>query len=144
MHPLYLVMERLEVRHRGKWLLLVSPTSESVSLLNFLFYIEATETACPAVSASANGRMSGGNVVGSTVTFTCNNGYLLIGYSAISCSNTGVWSQDVPTCVRCKNYCKFNINIIFNYCKYIFANKTKLTIFVQHRYKELSKHFQQK
>ena len=98
--------------------------SEYISLLNFLFNNEATETTCPTVGAPTNGRMSGGNVVGSTVTFTCNIGYLLIGYSAISCSNTGVWSQEVPTCVRCKNYCKSNNNIIIY--KFIFANKTQL------------------
>ena len=63
------------------------------------YFNKGTGTACTAISTPENGRMV---TAGNTVTFTCDNGYLLIGYPAITCSSTGTWSQNAPTCVQGK------------------------------------------
>lgn len=31
-------------------------------------------------------------------TFTCDVGYVLDGYSELTCLNTGLWDNDVPDC----------------------------------------------
>ena len=65
--------------------------------------VGSSGTTCSTISAPVNGQVSaGGSAAGSTVTFMCNTGYLLIGYPTITCSSTGVWSQKVPTCVKCE------------------------------------------
>ncbi|XP_019618629.1 PREDICTED: sushi, von Willebrand factor type A, EGF and pentraxin domain-containing protein 1-like [Branchiostoma belcheri] len=53
---------------------------------------------CKAVSAPTNGQVSGGNLYGDTVTFTCDTGYELLGSATITCLANETWSHSPPVC----------------------------------------------
>uniref|UniRef100_H2Y5C5 Sushi, von Willebrand factor type A, EGF and pentraxin domain-containing protein 1 n=1 Tax=Ciona savignyi TaxID=51511 RepID=H2Y5C5_CIOSA len=38
--------------------------------------------------------------IGETVTYVCNDGYEIVGQGVLTCTNTGEWSHDEPTCQR--------------------------------------------
>ena len=60
----------------------------------------------PAPDAPANGQQSGsGTTYGSTVTYTCNQGYTLQGDSKRTCLANGQWSGVTTNCSR-KHICK--------------------------------------
>ena len=59
---------------------------------------------CGGLSDPANGQATlAGRTSGSTATYTCNNGYQLMGRQTRTCQNTGMWSGMAPTCTRKKN-----------------------------------------
>ncbi|XP_052772238.1 uncharacterized protein LOC128211461 isoform X1 [Mya arenaria] len=71
---------------------------------------------CPVIELSTNGFIDEpySTTFGSTVTFKCNVGFLLVGEMAINCESSGEWSANFPSCVQkssiggaCdnKNYC---------------------------------------
>lgn len=56
---------------------------------------------CSGLSAPANGQvLLSGTTFGSVATYTCNNGYSLVGSSTRSCQSNGQWSGDAPSCSR--------------------------------------------
>ena len=60
----------------------------------------------PAPDAPANGQRSGsGRAFRSTVTYTCNRGYTLLGSSSVTCMANRQWSGRAPIC-NCKLLCK--------------------------------------
>eukprot|EP00117_Sycon_ciliatum_P010990 scpid73632/ scgid12649/ Sushi, von Willebrand factor type A, EGF and pentraxin domain-containing protein 1; CCP module-containing protein 22; Polydom; Selectin-like osteoblast-derived protein; Serologically defined breast cancer antigen NY-BR-38 len=56
---------------------------------------------CGTIQPPADGTLfTNGTTYGSTAAFTCNIGYNLAGSSAITCTESGKWSADFPSCVR--------------------------------------------
>ncbi|XP_052784322.1 uncharacterized protein LOC128220099 isoform X2 [Mya arenaria] len=57
---------------------------------------------CPVIETSINGDIVEpySLTFGSTVTFNCNDGYLLVGEMSINCESSGEWSTDFPICVQ--------------------------------------------
>ncbi len=54
---------------------------------------------CPKLSAPSYGRVSvTGLEVGSSATYECNDGFLLVGTITRYCLPTGEWSGEAPTC----------------------------------------------
>lgn len=54
---------------------------------------------CPNLSSPSYGSVSlSGLTVGSTASYKCNNGFILIGSSTRQCLATGYWSGEVPIC----------------------------------------------
>ena len=45
-------------------------------------------------------RSSNSNTVGSSLTFSCGQGYTLTGVTTIVCQTDGSWSGTVPSCVE--------------------------------------------
>ncbi|KAI8498132.1 hypothetical protein Bbelb_240760 [Branchiostoma belcheri] len=64
-----------------------------------------TPIQCLTLTAPTNGAVSPAGLVSypNSVTFTCNTGYRLNGFSAATCQADGTWSNSVPTCtpVQC-------------------------------------------
>ncbi|XP_065174514.1 sushi, von Willebrand factor type A, EGF and pentraxin domain-containing protein 1-like [Sycon ciliatum] len=64
-----------------------------------------TDTVCTAVLCPAPGRIQNGQIsgyqrsVGSVITYTCRQGYLLMGAAEIRCLMDGQWSSRAPVCV---------------------------------------------
>ncbi|KAI8480409.1 hypothetical protein Bbelb_418670 [Branchiostoma belcheri] len=58
---------------------------------------------CPTLTTPVNGAVSGSNVYGDTLTFTCYTGYNLVGSSTLTCQSDLTWSGSPPTCsiVQC-------------------------------------------
>ena len=46
------------------------------------------------------GRTVDGSSPGSVATYTCNDGYVLVGDSTRTCQATGTWSGEDPQCVE--------------------------------------------
>ncbi|XP_066295428.1 sushi, von Willebrand factor type A, EGF and pentraxin domain-containing protein 1-like isoform X3 [Branchiostoma lanceolatum] len=57
-----------------------------------------TAVQCPALTAPANGAVSGTNFYGDVATFTCDPGYNLVGGSTRTCQADATWSGSSPTC----------------------------------------------
>ncbi|XP_077013772.1 complement receptor type 2 isoform X2 [Tamandua tetradactyla] len=63
---------------------------------------------CPTLRRIPNGRHTGEDggplAPGSSVTYSCEPGYLLLGEKTINCLSSGAWSADPPTCkeARCE------------------------------------------
>ncbi|XP_035675522.1 E-selectin-like [Branchiostoma floridae] len=59
-------------------------------------------SSCPALPVVQHGSMYGSMTIGSTMTFSCLDGYTLSGPSSITCTGApngqGVWSAQSPTC----------------------------------------------
>ncbi|XP_052771199.1 scavenger receptor cysteine-rich domain superfamily protein-like [Mya arenaria] len=79
-------------------------------------YPKCDITTCPEIETLINGFIDEpwSRTFGSTVTFQCSVGFLLVGEMSINCESSGEWSTDFPTCVKkspiggvCvdKNYC---------------------------------------
>lgn len=57
-------------------------------------------TECELLPAPENGNLSGNTVTfGSTVVYSCNNGFDLIGQELRTCLNDEMWSGTTPQCV---------------------------------------------
>ena len=52
---------------------------------------------CVDPGTPVDGNQAGSYGNGGVLMFMCNDGFSLLGVSAISCSD-GVWSNDIPTC----------------------------------------------
>jgi len=67
---------------------------------------------CSVLSAPSKGDVVlGGITVGSTATYTCDSGYVLVGESVRVCQPSGEWSGAEPSC-RCKiseSVCTWNL-----------------------------------
>ncbi|XP_019630654.1 PREDICTED: sushi, von Willebrand factor type A, EGF and pentraxin domain-containing protein 1-like, partial [Branchiostoma belcheri] len=61
-----------------------------------------TPVQCLTLTAPTNGALSPTGLVSypNSVTFTCNTGYQLNGFSAATCQADGTWSNPVPTCTQ--------------------------------------------
>ncbi|XP_078703844.1 sushi, von Willebrand factor type A, EGF and pentraxin domain-containing protein 1-like [Branchiostoma floridae x Branchiostoma belcheri] len=56
---------------------------------------------CPTLTTAANGALSTtATSYHTVVTFTCNMGYVLNGFSTATCQTDGTWNNHVPTCTR--------------------------------------------
>lgn len=57
---------------------------------------------CPPLPMIPNGHHTGENAgpiaSGSSVTYSCEPGYLLVGDKTIDCLSSGEWSADTPKC----------------------------------------------
>ena len=59
---------------------------------------------CPLSNPQDGSVDTTGTNVGSTATFACNVGFLLIGANATVCNSSGMWSEAMPICQKGKNY----------------------------------------
>ena len=79
---------------------------------------------CSKISNPDNGRASGDNRIGSTVYFTCNNNYVLVGPSNVTCQANGEWTAPSSVCIRLTcSYPGDVVNGINYYIIYIIYNK---------------------
>ena len=70
----------------------------NVTNLTFIIIIIAL---CSELSAPANGSVTvTGQSVGDTATYTCDDGFELIGNASRNCKATSDWSFSVPVCRR--------------------------------------------
>lgn len=58
---------------------------------------------CSGTFKLENGRISGDNTFNSSLSFTCNIGFRLVGHSSLTCMASGEWSGTAPLCdqIRC-------------------------------------------
>ena len=62
----------------------------------------STVIECDSLPDIKNGRvLLSGTTVGSTATYSCNKGFVLVGESTRICQSSGEWSGKEPVC-RCK------------------------------------------
>ncbi|KAI8510781.1 hypothetical protein Bbelb_116970 [Branchiostoma belcheri] len=62
--------------------------------------VTASCVACPELPVPTNGNMTGGHLYGDTVTFSCNEGYELVGSENRTCHTNQSWSGAQPICSR--------------------------------------------
>ena len=63
-----------------------------------------TAIECERLPDIENGRVIlSGTIVGSTATYSCSSGYILVGDRTRTCQSSGRWSGSEPFC-KCKNY----------------------------------------
>ena len=80
---------------------------------------------CPDQSNPANGVVSqSGNSEGDTATYTCNDGYELVGSETLNCQSDGNWDDVPPVCRR--EFQLFIFKVIFN------SFFSIITLFQQH------------
>ncbi len=54
---------------------------------------------CDPLPDIANGRVVlSGTFIGATATYSCNDGYILVGNAQRTCSSSGQWSGKEPSC----------------------------------------------
>lgn len=59
-----------------------------------------TEIECPTLQNPANGRVTlTGVTFGSTATYECDSGFVLVGDEERMCQDSGEWSGDEPLCI---------------------------------------------
>ena len=75
---------------------------------------------CSKISNPDNGHASGDNRIGSTVYFTCNNNYVLVGPSNVTCQANGEWTAPSSVCIR--HTCNYPGDVVNG-----FANSTDYT-----------------
>lgn len=64
-------------------------------------YFPLTAGRCVDVGTVKYGtRQGSGTSYGSTVSFSCNSGYDIVGSAQRTCQQSGVWSGEQPRCVR--------------------------------------------
>ncbi|NXQ47649.1 DAF1 protein, partial [Catharus fuscescens] len=60
------------------------------------------EVTCPRAPSIANGRHSGHSSArvsrGATVSYSCKEGFELLGNASITCTDSGLWSRPLPRC----------------------------------------------
>lgn len=62
-----------------------------------------TRKSCPQLAEPLNGRVEGGFHFGSQATYSCNEGFYLVGKAVLRCELTGnnvAWSDDPPQCEK--------------------------------------------
>ena len=66
---------------------------------SFIFHSNLTAIECPSLPDPENGRVTlSGNTLGSSATYSCDNGFGLVGKSIRLCLADGTWSEKEPTC----------------------------------------------
>ena len=65
---------------------------------------------CPTVNATANSLMTiqsvtHRNVTSTILVFSCDDGYVLVGSSRITCFESGQWSDGLPVCKKSRKLC---------------------------------------
>ena len=69
---------------------------------------------CGDPGAPPNGvRSEGTFALDSTVTFTCNSGYTLIGAQSLTCRSNAQWSGARPTCRQLGQFLSIGSNRVF-------------------------------
>ncbi|XP_063401402.1 sushi, von Willebrand factor type A, EGF and pentraxin domain-containing protein 1-like [Mytilus trossulus] len=71
-----------------------------------------TTVTCPAKSFIENGRVEGNNAYNSSLFFTCNEGYKVVGQPSLVCLSSGLWSGITPNCTKVE--CNPPPNVITN------------------------------
>ena len=70
-------------------------------------------TGCERLPGISNGRVDlSGRTVGSTATYTCNQGFVLVGSSTRICQSNGQWSGSEPSCGRSRYNKLFMIGVL--------------------------------
>ena len=70
-----------------------------LSLSNIINLSTNGVVTCPPLGSIENGVVNtGGFSPGSFATYTCNDGYVLVGDSTRTCQATGIWSGQEPQC----------------------------------------------
>ncbi|XP_078621329.1 uncharacterized protein LOC144887805 [Branchiostoma floridae x Branchiostoma japonicum] len=85
---------------------------------------------CPPLSAPANGGLSPSSphFYPDSVTFTCSEGYILVGVSTLTCQADGTWTGSGPTCRSCHAQYNFPVDkfdIYKNRCHWFSRHKDK-------------------
>ena len=73
---------------------------------------------CSCPSPPRNGFISGCNVTGNTVEYSCRIGYYLVGASTRMCQSGASWTGRVPTCERGESNTKKVVRNMFLYFHY--------------------------
>ena len=77
----------------------------------FFYYIVLTDIRCESPGEPSNGQRQGNDFsFGSTVKFTCNDGYTINGEETLKCVADGEWNHPRPKCDS-KSY--LHIQVIF-------------------------------
>ena len=79
-----------------------------------------TKVKCSKISNPDNGHARGDNRFGSTVYFTCDNNYILVGPSNVTCQANGEWTAPSSVCIQ--HTCRYPGDVING-----FANSTDYT-----------------
>lgn len=84
---------------------------------------------CVDVGTVKNGARQGSDFsYGKSVSFTCNNGYALVGSNQRLCQQSGLWSAEQPRCVRkCEHvlFCFENVvTVVNNSVKFLLQKRT--------------------
>uniref|UniRef100_A0A8C3V4H6 Sushi domain-containing protein n=1 Tax=Catharus ustulatus TaxID=91951 RepID=A0A8C3V4H6_CATUS len=65
-------------------------------------FCPSAEVTCPRAPSIANGRHSGHSSArvsrGATVSYSCKEGFELLGNASITCTDSGLWSRPLPRC----------------------------------------------
>ena len=81
----------------------VDVSSSNADYNNGIFFMSLliSTALCPDLSDPANGMVTVmGTSVGDTASYTCNDGFELIGSMSVTCTNDGTWSDEPPMCRR--------------------------------------------
>ena len=76
-----------------------------------IFVLLFSLVSCPNLNGPTNGGVS---VNGTTATYTCDDGYELIGNETRSCQSDERWSGQEPTCTKAGQEPTLNFNLNFN------------------------------
>lgn len=95
---------------------------------------------CPQPLVPINGRIDGTSIsgisashrkyaVGALVTFSCNEGHLLVGEASIVCTETGFWSHPPPFCTYSYS---FHFSFARTPCHEVYASYEAMCVFSHH------------
>ena len=73
--------------------------SISLSTAVVSFHIVLNAVTCPTLSDPANGMVV---LTGMMATYSCNDGFILVGNGVLNCRPPGSWDKSPPTCQRGK------------------------------------------
>lgn len=72
-----------------------------IFLWKFHFWNLVPAVQCPYLDDPTNGRVSlSGSTAGATATYTCNQGFILLGNEMRICQSNGEWEGVAPICTR--------------------------------------------
>lgn len=72
-------------------------------------FLRMTVVTCPEPEVPPGGVITGYDYnVHSSIEYTCDRGYLLVGRSSLECTSQGEWDEDPPAC-QCKPTLDYNI-----------------------------------
>ena len=82
--------------------LLSEATYKPIAVFSLLsLFLSTVADDCGPLDAPNDGSVSiSGTIVGSTATYTCNDGFRLQGQSTRTCQTNGEWSGSAPICQR--------------------------------------------